>query len=252
MKETKFNVHDKNPLGELSELRFEMKPKGQEFDLTCQLRLGTMQFEHNGREYSVGISHAHLRLTLEGCETALGSAFGESPLEAVVEEDRLTTEAGVNADLSIGVNSNKGVNAEASVSAGAKGVRTRSLTQSKVHLPVTARPNNSWEVRPIKVTGQPENIIEGTAIPNAALASIRRKQGGNRMAVIGELQVSKSSIKVSAKGGNKVSKSFNQWQNKDAIVSLVLKKALQREAIGSFSKRSSSTVAFSRCEVLED
>ncbi len=252
MEEIKFNVHDNNPLAELSELRFEIKPNGQDFDLTCQLRIGKMPFDHRGREYNVGLTHAKLCLTLEGCETALGSAFGENPLNEVVEEDRFEAEARVGADISAGVKTNSNMNAEASIGVEAKGQRSRSLTQNMVHLPVTARPNDSWEVRPIGVIGKAGDTIEGTAIPNAKLAVIRRKQGGNRMTVIGELQVSKSSIKVSAVGGNTMSKSFNQWQNKDSIVALVLKKALQREAISSFSTRSNSTVAVSRCDVLEE
>lgn len=252
MEDPKFKTDDKNPLTELSELRFEFGPAEQEFVLKCRLRFGKMQYEHSEREYEVGVSRAYLRLSLEGCETTFGSAFGESVLEPVVEEDGVEAQAFVGIEASVGVNSDTGANANASASSGACGIRKRRLSQNRVHLPVVARPNDSWEVQPKSVTGQTENMIEGTAIPGTRLCALRRKQGGNRIAVVGEVQVSKSAIKVSAKGGNRLNKAMSEWQNKDAIVSQILKRAIQREATTTIPGKSSSTVAVSRCEVLEE
>lgn len=251
LEEVNFKTDDKNPLTELSELRFEISQTDPDFELICRLRFGKMHYEHNEREYEVGVSRAHLRLSLEGCETTLGSAFGESVLNPVVEEDEIEAESSVSFELSAGASSDTGANAKANARAGAGGTRKRKMSQSNVHLPVVARPNDSWEVQPTSVTGTGENIIEGTAIPSVKLCVLRRKRGGNRIAIVGEVQISKSAMKVSAKGGNRLGKALNEWQNKDAIVSQILKRAIQREATIYLPGRLGSTVVISRCEVME-
>lgn len=248
MDEPKFSIDGKNPLTELSELRFELDPAKQNFSLKCLLRFGKMQYERNKREYEVGVSRAYLRLSLEGCETTLGSAFGESVLETVVEEDAVEAQATIGVKASFDTDSIVGASAGASAS----GTRKRSVRQNTVHLPVTARPNDCWEVQSKSVSGQLANMIEGTAIPGTHLCDLRRKRGGNRMTIVGEVQVSKSAIKVSAKGGNFLNKTMSEWQNKDAIVSQILKRAIQREATSTIPGKSDSVVAICRCEVLEE
>lgn len=247
-----FKTDSKNPLSELSELRFELGPDGQEFSLNCRFILGKMFYEYKDREYEVGVSSAYLRLSLEGCETTLGSAFGESVLEPVLEEVEVEAQVSGGVEVTGGTNLSSGAQTGAQASAGACGIQTRRLSQSKLHLPVIARPNDSWEVRPTKVALQTDKVIEGTAIPSVSLCTLRRKQGGNRMSVIGEVQVSKKALKVSAKGGNRIGKAMSEWQNKDSIVSLILKRAIQREATTNMSESYGSTVAISRCEIVED
>lgn len=245
-----FSTDSRNSLTELSELRFEMNPIDQDFSLNCQLRFGKMTYQHEEREYEIGVTRAHLRLSLEGCETTLGSSFGESVLETVIEEEDMEVQASAGISVSGASNTLIGGSAKADAGAGISGVRKNKRSQSKVLLPVVARPNDSWEVQPKTVSGQLGNMIEGTAIPNSRLCVLRRKQGGNRMAVIGEVQVSKNAIKVSAKGGNALGKTLTEWQNKDAIVSQVLKLAIQRESSTTRPAATNATVAISRCEFL--
>ncbi len=252
MDDPEFSTSGTNPLSELSEVRFEIDAREGLFELKCRLRFGKMQYEYKEQEYEVGVSKAYLRLSLEGCETTLGSGFGENVLEAVVEEDCVETQASVGADVSIGANTETGPAAQIGAGVGANAARKRTLNQSKVHLPVTALPNDSWEVRPQTVTGTSNSVIEGTAIPSTKLCSLRRKKGGNRLAIIGEVQVSRSAVKVSAKRGNRLGRSMSEWQNKDAIVSQILRKAIQREANSALNQSTTSAVAISRCEVFEE
>ena len=99
-----FKINNKNSLNELSELRFDIEELDQDFGLNCRLRFGTMIYQHNDREYEVGVSRASLRLNLEGCETTLDDTFGESELEVVEEVETSETETemalsgGVGAD----------------------------------------------------------------------------------------------------------------------------------------------------------
>lgn len=211
-----------------------------------------MLFEHKEQEYEVGVSNAYLWLSLEGCETTLGSAFGERVLDKIVEEDSVETRSSMEADASLGASAELGPAGQVSTSVGASVTRSRTLSQNIVHLPVAALPNDSWEVRPQKVTGASEAVLEGTAIPSTELCSLRRKKGGNRIAIVGEVQVSKSAFKVLSKRGNRLGKTMSEWQNKDAIVSQILKKAIQREASSNLSNNSTSAVAISRCEVFEE
>lgn len=252
LEEPKFRTDNLNPLTELSEVRFELEADGDRFELRCRLLFGKMQYEHRDQEYEVGVSRAHLRLSLEGCETTLDARFGESLLEAVVEEDSFETQSSFGVDASCSANLTAGAKAELRGIGGASAARKRVRTQSTHYLPVVARPNDSWEVKPKNVTGAAIPIVEGTAIPGAKLCVVRRKQGGNRMAIIGEVQVAKSAIKVVSKRGNRLGKSMSEWTNKDAIVSQVLKRAIQREASVSLNLVSSSAVAISRCEISEE
>lgn len=247
-----FKIEGTNSLTELSELRFDIQEGDQTFDLGCRLRFGKMQYQHNDREYEVGVSRAFLRLNLEGCETTLDETFGESTLETVEEFDSAETETAVGVSGAAGADARGNLDGTASVSGAANSRVTRHRTMSKTHLPVVARPNNCWEVNPADVVGKADTNIEGTAIPSARLCTLRRKKGGNRMSVIAEVQVSKSAIKVSASRGNKMGKVLSEWQNKDAIVSQILKKAIQREAAANHASGSNSVVAISRCEIAEE
>ena len=233
MTEASFKTEDKNTLTELSELRFDVEELEQAFGLNCRLRFGIMQYQHNDRQYEVGVSRAFLRLNLEGCETTLDEAFGESNLEAVVEYNSAETETTVGVSGGAGLNSQGSVDGAAAIRGAASGKVTQKREKSKTHLPVVARPNNCWEVNPAEVIGRADASIVGTAIPSGRLCVLRRKKGGNRMSVIAEVQVAKSAIKVSACRGNKIGKTFSEWQNKDAIVSQILKRAIQREAAAS-------------------
>lgn len=211
-----------------------------------------MLYEHNGREYEVGVSQAFLRLFLEGCESKLGSVFGESVLEPVIEKDELELKASVGVQAGAAVSSSSMANMGMSASAVARGDRTRTLGQTKHHLPVVALPNDSWEIKAQSVGIGTDYMIQGTAVPSARLCVLGRKQGGNRIVVIGEVQVSKSKIAVVAKGGNRIGKGLIEWRNKDTIVGLILKLAIQREASNFGNEQTASTVAISRCEVLEE
>ncbi len=251
LEDAKFKTNDKNPLTELSGLRFNITQGETGFDLSCQMMFGKMTYEHGHRQYEIGVVRAHLRLTLEGCETALGKLFGETVLVPVAEEDCIESQEFAGIGISSGVNAASGVSAAVNANASTQGTRSRKSSQSKLHLPVTALPNDSWEVKPLSVTGKIQGVIEGTAIPNERLCILQRKLGGNRIAVIGEVQVSKRDIKVSAKGGNKTFKAITEWKNKDVIIGQILKLAVQREAATSISRQTNSTVAISRSEVLE-
>ncbi|WP_162561608.1 hypothetical protein [Yoonia vestfoldensis] len=206
MEEPKFKTSDVNPLPELSGVRVELEPTAEFFELKCRLLFAVMRYEHQGREYEVGVTRAYLRLSLEGCETVLGSSFGENVLASVVEENSLEKQAGfvvsggISAGSVSGVNVNLGGRGEVGVS------KKQKISETKTHLPVIARPNDSWEVLPQVTSAGRAPIIDGTAIPSIALCTLRRKKGGNRMVVIGEVQVSKRSIKVSAVGGNLIGK----------------------------------------------
>lgn len=252
MDSPKFNNNEKNPFTELSELRLEMSSEGQTFDITCRLVFGKMHYEHNEREYEVGVSRAFLRLSLEGCETVLAESFGESLLGPVAEEDSLTvkTAAAIEASFATSLESNPKASASAYVEKGM--VRTQQFNQNKLHLAVVNRPNNSWEIKGKTVAGMSDSIVEGTAIPNTKLCGLRRKTGGNRIAILGEVQVRKSDIKVSARGGNSISKALSEWSNKDAIVSQILKRAIQRQSTHTEAGQSNSTMVISRSECLEE
>ncbi|MFA8442248.1 hypothetical protein [Yoonia sp.] len=252
MIDNNFNINSKNSLVELSELRLDIEQLGDDFGLDCRLRFGTMIYQHNDREYEVGVSRAFLRLNLEGCETTLEDMFGENELEAVQEIETAVTKK------EIGLSGGGGFDGSGKLdgSGGAVGnfgrKTTKTRAQSRTLIPVVAKPNDSWEVRPYDVIGKTNTSIEGTAIPNTRLCVLRRKRGGNRMSVIAEVQVTKSAIKVAASHGNKMGKTLSEWRSKDVIVSQILKRAIQREAATTSATKTSAVVAICRCEITEE
>ncbi|WP_172293407.1 hypothetical protein [Pseudoruegeria sp. HB172150] len=191
-------------------------------------------------------------MSLEGCESTFDEVFGESGLESVLEEDALEIETAAKFAGAVEAATDAGANAKANAGVGVGAMRKRKISQSKVHLPVEARPNDSWEIQPKSVTEGATTLLEGTAIPGVRLCGVRRLHGGNRMVIAGEVQVAKSVIRVSAKGGNRLNRAMNEYQNKDAIVAQILKKAILREAASNVPGRPKSIVAISRSEVSEE
>ena len=250
--EPKFKTTAINPFTELAELRFEMKARGDEFDVQCRLIFGKMHHEHNNREYEIGLRRAYLRLNLEGCETTLESAFGENELPSVIEEDELESSASLGASISGAADTSGAIGSRAQMEIGANGTRRQSNTQKRERLPMTRKPGDSWEVVVQSVLGSANADLVGTAMSGQKLCSLRRKDGGNRLAATGEVQIAKSAIAVSAKGGNQLGKALSEWQNKDAIVSQILRRALQREAIGGAARTLAKVVVVSRAEVSEE
>jgi hypothetical protein len=247
-----FKIDNENSLTELSELRLEVDEHDQQFGLVCLLRFATMHYQHKDREYEVGVSRAVLRLNLEGCETTLDNAFGENTLAIVEEYEAAEAETAASASGSLGLQFRGTIDGSAAISGDANNKMTRKRERSKAYLPVVARPNNCWEVKPVTVIGTAVSNIDGTAIPSERLCLLRRKKGGNRMSIIAEVQVSKSAINVAAKRGNKVGKRLAEYQNKDAIISQILKRAIQREAATNYAGKINSVVAISRCEIAEE
>lgn len=252
MQEPKFKTTANNPFTELAELRLEMKARGDEFDVQCRLIFGNMRHEHNNREYEIGLRRAFLRLSLEGCETTLETAFGENELQSVFEEDELETHASLGASVSGGAETSGALRTSAQMEVGANGTRRRSNTQKRERLPMTRKPGDSWEVVVQSVVGSANADLVGTAMSGQKLCSLRRRDGGNRLAATGEVQVAKSAISVSAKGGNVLGKALTEWQNKDAIVSQIMRRALQREAIGGAARTLAKVIVVSRAEVSEE
>ena len=251
LQEPKFKPTAINPFRELTELRLEMTARGDEFDVHCRLAFCKMQHEYNDQEYEIGLRRAYLRLNLEGCETTLGSAFGENELPSVIEEDALESNASLGASISGSADTSGAIGSSVQMDVGTHGTRRQNNNQQRKRLPMTRKPGDSWEVVAQSVVGTANADLDGTAISGQKLCTLQRKDGGNRLAVTGEVQVAKSAIKVSAKGGNKLGKALSEWQNKNAIVSQILKRALEREAIGGAARTSANVVVVSRAEVSE-
>ena len=252
MHNASFKATASNPFTELAELRLEMSARDDVFDVQCRLLFGRMHHECNGREFEISLRRAHLRLSFEGCETTLGPAFGESELPSVVEEHALEANSNWGAAINGSVDVAGAIDAKAQVQAGSSGMRHRSHNQTRERLPMTRKPGDSWEVVAQTVDGSANADLDGTAMSGQKLCTLQRKEGGNRLAASGEVQVAKSAIAVSVKGGNKLGKALTEWQNKDAIVSQILKRALQREALGGSARSSASVVVVARAEVSEE
>lgn len=251
MEDRKFRIDGRNPLTELSELRFDYSVSEDELSLKCRLILGIMKLCYNKRDYEVGVVHAFLRLNLEGCETTLHPLYGEEVLGEMIEDTSSHIDATLTGTAALSLKSEMNLGAELGASVSASNIQTTRRSQSRKRLPVKALPNSTWEILSLDLNNIGDKPIEGTVIPSAILCRIRLRDGGNRLSILGEVQVSKKALKVMPKGGNRVSKGFSEWQNKDVIVGLILQKAIRREASSSVGGETDSFVAVSRCEISE-
>lgn len=251
MKDIKLKCSYSNPLAELSEFRLDYEVDDGKLDLLCRLGFATMSYFHDGTQFEIGVSHAFLRLTLEGCETTVDKRYGDSLLAPVIQEGLIEKKSSVGLEATSGLSQETVPGFSAGVKANSEAARSQKFSQSLVHSPVRSRPNNSWEIQPVKLAGSPEEVIEGTAIPGERLCSVRRRSGGNRLSVIGEVHVAKSKFSVKAKGGNRLGRTMTEWRNKDAVVGQLLKKAIQRE-VASNNSADGEFVAISRCEIVEE
>ncbi len=238
-----------NPFNELSELRLQLNTSDEvQFEVKCRIRFSVMHHEHNGREYIVGLKSASLRLSLEGCETTLDPVYGESALAHVTDEKTFETSYEVGTEVAVQAGTDFPSRAGVGIRAGAAASNSRRSNLSNKRLPMTAKPNDTWLIEAQSVDGAAHASLDGTAIAGQRLCTVQRSDGGNRLAVTGEIHASKGALNVSAKGGNKWGKDFAVWGNKDAVIGQILKKALERETV----RASSSVFVTSRCEVAEE
>ena len=252
LQEPTFKTTATNPFTELTELRFEIRVRNDDLDVHCRLLFGRMHYEYNDREYEIGLRRAHLRLFLEGCETTLEPAYGENQLPSVIEQEALVSNTNLGASITASGDTSFSVGAKPKIDIGACKSRQHSNNQKRERLPMTRKPGDSWEVLAQSVDGSAGADLDGTAISGQKLCTLQRTDGGNRIAATGEVQVAKAAISVSAKGGNHLGKALAEWQNKDAIVSQILKRALQREALGGAARKTAKVVVVSKVEVSEE
>jgi hypothetical protein len=250
LNESKFISDSNNPFQELSELRFEVAHNDRDFDLNCRLIFGKMRYEHRGRQYEIGLHRAHLRLNLEGCETTLDPAYGEVDLPTLVEEEAVTDSSKLVGGIGFGSSIDE-INLNGHFEFEKGRVSQKSKSRKHERLPMARKPGDSWEIVMHTISSEKADI-DGTAMSGQKLCTIRRKEGGNRFAVIGEVQVSRSEITVSAAEGNKVGKKLTEWNNKDAIIAQILERALRREAVGGAARCSQKILVVSRAEVAEE
>lgn len=252
MQEPRFTTKTNNVFTELAELRLDLKARDDDFDVLCRLIFGKMEYEYNSRQYEIGLRRAHLRLSLEGCETTIEPAFGEKELPSVTETETQELNATVGASVAVNASFSSSVGAKMHFDVGASGNRQQCSNQTRTRLPMTRKPGDSWEVIPQAVSISEDAKLDGSAIAGQKLCTLQRTVGGNRLAAVGEVQVARAAIVVSAKHGNKVGRALDEWQNKDAIVSQILKRALQREARSGTESKFASVVVVSKAEVLEE
>lgn len=226
LSESKFHSISNNPFTELSELRLELTNREGRTSLRCKLRFGLMLLSLEEREYEIGVTKATLAVKMSGCEQTMDAAFGESCLSPSSETYSKKHENSANIGANFDTNTS-------SLASGVVGTSSKSnfssdLTSTRSILPVTAKPGDCWE---IKSTQPNQKLINGTAISGTELCGIQRKKGSNRISVVGELQVRKRNLDIQAKEGNRIGKLFGKWQNKDAIIGLIVKNAIGRESV---------------------
>lgn len=246
-----FEGKPKNPLTELSELRLEVLPGDDLFSVKCLLKLGVMHLEHGGNQFDIGASRTVLRLWLEGCETEIGSNFAEHSLPAVEETNTAIDSKSAKANLKIMTLGSKGTHCDAAGELGVGGSVTNERTQSQINFPVRGLPGDAWEVRAQSVGKGAGSMIQGTAIRGERLCILRRVSGGNRMALTAELQVRKSDLEVTQHGGNKLGRAFGSRHNRDALIGIIVGRAMEREVAISGGLPQPETIVVSKCEMNE-
>ncbi|MBL6426703.1 MAG: hypothetical protein HOY44_04185 [Maritimibacter sp.] len=248
--EPKFLHAPLNPLPELTELQLRISSAGETYELMCQLVFADTTIGLGGSEYRVGFSQARLQLDLEGCERVLGSDYGSERLPQLDETGSGSSQQSIGFEGGIGA-SPEAVTANVTARAGRSGKQEHSKELKRTHLPVVALPNGSWRIRALSAGCARNDLLSGTAIAGERLCSLERSQGGNRIAVIGELQVAGRHVVVQPVGGERIGKKLKLWGNKEAVIAKVLEKAMRREASQSGEGHSMSTVVVSKCEVSE-
>jgi hypothetical protein len=249
--EPTFKRDEKNPLPEFAELRMEVLSDEGEFDVNCQLRFSSDEIDVVGRTFRVGIEEARLQLALEGCETVLGKDFGEALLAPVAHSETLTRETSTAASLGGSLDALGTPSGEIGASTSAAKNHVTQINQTRQSLPMTALPNAGWRIKSIQVVDGAGNPLDGTAMRGERLTRLKRRSGGNRVSVVAELQVKRSSITVKPTKGNRWGRMFSAASNKDAIVALILQRAMRREA-ASVPQQHENTVVVSRAAVTEE
>lgn len=248
----RFKNSRQNFIAELSELRLAITQADEVFDLACLLRFGATDVDLHGSCYSVGITEARLQLSLEGCETCMGSDYGVAGLASAIEEQTSKTQMTFEGRGGGSIGADGTALPSVSIGAGGVAVNTRTVSATKDLLPVTALPNNMWRIRSADAALGKGSVLEGSAMDGDRLCRIQRKDGGNRLGVSAELQVRRNAISVKPAKGSSLGKRFSLRRNQDAIVAKVLEKAIRREAAAGSDRTRDGTIVASIAEVSEE
>lgn len=249
--EKRISKSELNPLTELAELRLSMNRGTSTYDVGCQLRFSSAELEFRNRDYLVGISEARLQLYLEGLETVLGEDFGDADLPTTEATRESTSETDLSVGLAFEADVNGPNKSGIATGMGASRRRSQTLRSTSALLPMVALPNAAWRVRNVEGAGQ-DATLDGTAMRGQRLCRLQAKSGGNRTIVTAELQVRRSHLRVKPASGDKWGKRFSLIRNKDAVVGLVLQRAIRREAAAATGRELQKTVVVSKVEMLEE
>jgi len=259
MHERKFRGVSQNPLTELSELRVKVEPCSGDAGLSvsASLKFDSMSLNHRGTEFQVGVSRAFLGMKLSGCEARMGTVFREDPIPSVTQTETFgqTGSSQIGGTASVSTSSNQldskivvdaGLNAEAT----SKGEHNIVRQQNSTDPAIRSLPNNRWEVR-VPTPANNKVWVKGTILSNQELCKVDQLSHGNRIAVIAEVITRKTDLEVDTRA-NKMMRRLALYNNREAVIGIVVCKALRREVAKEDMQSNEQWISIARCEIEEE
>ncbi len=249
-----------NPLTEISELQVFVDTREEEdgvLIVSSDVRIASVVGDIGGRDFKYGPRRASLRFVISGCEATRGARFNDSPPEPMeiseVLREAITNEkstglhaaAGIGASLQ-GTAASFGLNGEIGSKATSVAQLERTSSARKLSKFVKSRPNLRWEFEP-RNGDDPASFLDDTYLAQHEMFSAEVSHGANKVSVDGLLYCRKrdfSIIAVEKKRGD----GFTQSKNREAIMNLVLQKAL-KEAEVSTGLLGEEYIVLSKCTV---
>lgn len=252
-----------NPLTEISELQVYVDAtEGEErvLHVSSEVRIAPAIGEITGRDFKYGPRRASLKFHISGCEAANRARFNDMPLETV-EISEVRREA-INNDKSasltvggkiesnyLGLVPSGELKSALQINTSSATQLERTITTKKLSKFVKPRPNLRWDFEP-RNSVDPASFLDDTFISQHNMFSAEVSAGANQVCVDGLLYCRKCDFGIVAIE-KKFGDGFFQSTNREAIMNLVLQKAL-KEAEISAGLLGEEFIVLSKCSVSDE
>ena len=258
----RFKPQSANPLTEISELGvFVDIGQGEAADLTvcADVRISPVLESIKGRDFKYGPNRALLSFQISGCEAERGARYNDTPPEPseVTELQRESVMKERTGSIGVGTSleaSPEVANGRLSAAGGceltAKTVAHSEKTTSSRRLSkfVKARPNLRWEFTS-RNSPDSSSFLDDTYLTNHPMFAAKVSEGANQVSVDGMLYCRKGDFSIVAVG-RKMGDGLFQSRNREAIMNLVIQKAVKDAEITA-GLLGEPYIVLSRCKVVD-
>lgn len=241
----RFKRNAVNALAEIAELQIHVdadENTPSRLTVSTDVRIAPGTESLRGRDFKYGPRRAILAFSVSGCEVPRGPRYNDAPpVPLEIEEtlrETITKEKASSLNASVSMDASPEEAKGRFLAGGAAEAKAQTVKQierksavKKLSKFVKSRPNLRWEFES-RIAADPSSFLDDTYLADEPMFSTIISEGANQVSVEGLLYCRKSDFSIVATG-KKMGDSFFQPRNREAIMSLVIQKAIKDACVNA-------------------